>query len=129
MTLLLLITSALAGPAVPTDAVESFILAGDSQDVPALEAVLHKDFRVVAQMPDGVSVMPRSQYISLIRGGKIGGVPRTTVFDVVMHSGDLATVKGRLDSSAAHFDCTWTLARGDRGWQVIQDAVAFSPKS
>lgn len=128
MTVLLVLSSAFAGPAAPTDAVDTFVRAGDARDVSALETVLHPDFRVVAQMPDGVSVLPRATYLSLIQGGKIGGVPRTADYDVVMHQGDLATVKGTLDSAAAHFDCTWTLAKGEGGWTVIQDAVVYSPK-
>lgn len=129
MTLLLLQT-ALAGspPPEPAAAVEAFVNAGDTRDVTRLEAVLHPDFRVLAQMPDGLSVMDRATYLQLITAGTIGGSPRSRDLDVVMLSGDLATVKGTLDSTAAHFDCTWTLARSAGGWQVVQDAVVYVPK-
>ena len=123
-----LLAAAAATPS-PVDAVEAFVRAGDRRDVQALEGVMHPDFRVLARMPDGLSVMPRSVYLDLIKGGKIGGVTRETDVDVVLLQGDLATVKGTLDSAAAHFDCTWTVAKTSAGWQVIQDAVVFAPKT
>jgi hypothetical protein len=123
-----LLGTALAGSPDALQAVQAFVRAGDERDVASLERVLHDDFRVVVRMPDGLSVMSRDLYVKLVTSGKIGGTPRTADFDVVMLSDDLATVKGSLDSSAAHFDCTWTVANGAAGWQVIQDAVVFAPK-
>ncbi|MFT4621707.1 MAG: hypothetical protein ACI8PZ_000359 [Myxococcota bacterium] len=79
-------------------------------------------------MPDGVSVLPRAVYLDLIRGGKIGGTPRTASVEVVHVTDDLATVKGTLDSDSAHFDCVWTVARTDGAWRILQDTVVYAPK-
>ena len=121
--------AALAGTASPTEAVEAFVAAGDRRDLPALEQILHEEFRVVARMPDGISFMPRALYLGLVRDEKIGGTPRQTTLGAVMPSGDLATVKGSLSSATADFDCTWTLAKTDAGWQVVQDVVVYTPKA
>lgn len=112
----------------PTIAVRTFVQGGDTRDAAVLEAVLHPSFRVVAQMPDGLKVMDRKVYLSLIDQKKIGGVPRETTLHTVLLQGDLATVRGTLASSAATFDCTWTLARSGDTWQVLQDAVVFRPQ-
>lgn len=127
MTLLTL-SLAHAG-ADPTIAVRRFVQAGDARDASTLEAVLHPSFRVVAQMPDGLTVMDRPLYLSLMEQKKIGGVPRETTVHTVLLQGDLATVRGTLVSEQAHFDCTWTLAKDGGSWQVLQDAVVFRPRS
>ena len=125
--LFLLHSLAHAATNAPLEAVKHFVQAGDLRDLPGLEQVLHPEFRVVARMPDGVSVLPRELYLTLVKGEKIGGVPRKGTYQLVMETQDLATIKGTLDSAAAHFDCTWTVVRGPSGWQVIQDAVVFAP--
>ena len=119
--------AALAGGGV-VDAVEAFVRAGDGRDLEALEQVLHDDFRVVAQMPSGVSVIDRASYLGLVRGEKIGGEAREQQVHAVMESGDLATVKGSLQSATAAFDCTWSLVKVDGAWRVVQDLVVFRPK-
>ncbi|MEZ4317467.1 MAG: nuclear transport factor 2 family protein [Myxococcota bacterium] len=128
--LVLLTSAALAGPAFddPKEAVRAFVDAADAQDTAKLEKALHPEFRVVAQMPDGVSVLSRETYVGLVGAKKIGGTPRKQAYDAVVRTGDLATVKGTLDSEAAHFDSTWTVVRTDAGWQVVQDATVFEPK-
>ncbi len=112
----------------PAQAVRAYLDAGDTHDVSALKRTTHADFRVVARMPDGLSVLDRDTYVSLIEAKKIGGSPRASSFTAVLNSGDLATVKGTLSSAAAHFDSTWTLARTDEGWKVVQDPTVFAPK-
>ena len=120
--------AALASPNEPVDAVRALVQAADAQAVGDLEKVLHADFRVVAQMPSGVSVMTREAYVGLVEAKKIGGKPRKQDLQEVSQSGDIATVRGTLDSEAAHFDSVWTVVRTDKGWQVVQDATVFSPK-
>jgi len=71
---------------------------------------------------------PSSSYLGLIEGGKIGGEARAQEVHAVMTRGDLATVKGTLTSPTASFDCTWSLVRGEGGWQVVQDLVVFEPR-
>ncbi len=125
-----LITSlALAGNQPSVDAVHAFVKAGDSKSVAELQTVLHDEFRVVAQMPDGLSVLDKATYIDLIDKGVIGGGKRTAQIDSVITSGPLVTVKGTLTSSDADFDCTWTVVQNDASWQVIQDLVLYTPKA
>lgn len=112
----------------PTIAVRQFVAAGDRRDAQILASVLHPDFRVLARMPDGLQVMDRALYLSLVDQEKIGGVPRETTVHTVLLQGDLATVRGSLASAKADFDCTWTLVRQDDDWRVIQDAVVFRPR-
>ena len=125
-----LITSlALAGNQPAVDAVNAFVQAGDSKNTAQLQTVLHDEFRVVAQMPDGLSVFDKATYIDLIDTGVIGGGKRATAIDSVIESGPLVTVKGTLTSSDADFDCTWTVVQTDASWQVIQDLVLYTPKA
>lgn len=62
------------------DAVLQFIEAGDSRNLVALDAVLHPEFRVIANQLNGgttTAVINRSDYLALIDSGKLGGDKRT----------------------------------------------------
>ena len=118
-----------SGATEAVDTLLAYIEAGDARDIGAVQRLTHDAFRVVAQMPgaEGPTVMPRKTYLDLLEGGKIGGTPRETQVTVVLHDDAFATIKGTLDSDAAHFDSTWTLVRAEGRWLVVQDSTVFSP--
>lgn len=118
-----------SGATEAVDAVLAYVEAGDSRDLRALKSLTHESFRVVARMPgaEEPSVMPRATYLDLLKAGKIGGTPRETQLTAVLHDAVFATVKGTLDSDAAHFDSTWTLVRTEGRWLVVQDTTVFTP--
>jgi len=129
MWTMLMSTALAAAPAAgPEQAVRAFVDAADTQDVSALQAVLHEDFRVLARMPDGWSMLDRATYLSLIEAGTFGGVKRKTRLDSVQSTGELATVVGSLSSKAATFESSWTVVQVDGAWKVVQDATIFQPK-
>ncbi len=111
-------------------AVRAFAAAADARDLPALDAILHPDFRVLFTSAgvQGVKTLPRALYLQLAREGKVGGVPREVNVSDMRGRADLAWAEVRLDGAAATFTSVMTLARTDARWLVIEDATVYAPK-
>lgn len=135
MAVMMILSVLLGAPAGADDEaavraqVAAFAAAGDARDVPALEGLLHPDFRVAFTVKGkpGLTVMSRAQYLGAAKAGKIGGDTRALTVERARIDGDLALVEGRLVGAKATFSATWTLARTAEGWRLLQDAVVFAP--
>jgi Putative lumazine-binding len=111
------------------DTVERFTGAADRRDLPALEAVLHSDHRVVFAVRGAPSAatMTRAQFLDGFRAGTFGGTPRTTRVDSVEVKGALAHAAVTIDGGGAHFESRFVLIHGTSGWQLVDDATLFTP--
>ncbi len=129
----------ITGPATSADEsalkerVSTFIEAGDTRDLSALEEVLHADFRVLVNQfmggPD-VTLINKEAYIGMVRDEKIGGLARSIEFRHLSIHDHTAVVEVHLESEAALFDSFITLVKDQEGqWQVISDAAYFQPKN
>lgn len=114
-----------------TTALESYLTAGDQNDVATLEAFMHPDFRVT--LFDGsegiVKIVDRATYASLIGNKTFGGYPRTPEYHAVQTiGGHMATVQVTLTSpgkpSLKNF---YSMVKQDGKWQVVQDFVTMVP--
>ncbi|MFN0251100.1 MAG: nuclear transport factor 2 family protein [Kofleriaceae bacterium] len=110
-------------------AVERFGRAADARDLPALEAVLHADHRVVFAVrgAPSASTLTRAQFLDGFRAGTFGGTPRTARVNAVEVHGALAHAAVVLDGGGAHFDSRLVFVRGAGGWQLVDDATLFTP--
>ena len=85
-----------------TQAITDFVRGGDNSDTELLDKVLHKDFRVTNNGfmgTLGITVIDKQKYLSNIREGIFGGLPRTMTIESIDESNTIAMVKLRLESS------------------------------
>ena len=106
-------------------AVTNFMDYGDQQDAAALEAILHPEFRTVANRLFGaeeVSLMSKDLYLQLIRDKKIGGDERQLYILDLAVVGNNATVKAVFQGATLQFTTFLTLVKSTEGdWTIIGD--------
>jgi hypothetical protein len=87
-------------------AISDFVKGGDNSDTNLLDRVLHCDFRVTNNGfmgTPGVTIIDKQKYLSNIRDGIFGGLPRKMTIETIDHSETIAVVKLRLESSENYF--------------------------
>ena len=103
-------------------AVQQFISGGDESDLQKLKSVLHKDYRNVQYGffgKQGVFVLSKADYISLVADKTFGGNTREMEIKSVEVHGHIAMVRLRLESSLLRFNSFISLIYDDQRWQVI----------
>lgn len=114
------------------DAVLQFIEAGDSRNLVALDAVLHPEFRVIANQLNGgttTAVINRSDYLALIDSGKLGGDKRTVKIESLEVVENNAAVRATITGTTTVFQTFYHVIRTERGqWQLIQDLPFITKK-
>ncbi len=104
----------------------AFAKAGEKRDVSAYDALLHKDFRVIANQyptPDKTSIIPSQVYTALIGKGTIGGTAFQVDFkqiDIADHS---ATVIAhfKTDDGGGQLVTLLLVLNAENKWQLISD--------
>jgi hypothetical protein len=110
-------------------AILSFASAADNRDAAPLETLLDEQFRVLfcVKGSEAVNAISKSQYLSLLQAGKLGGVPRQVAFLSASVDGSLARVSAVLTSPSARFESEYTLVLRGGQWRLVQDATLFFP--
>lgn len=106
------------------DRVIDFAKAIEKRDITSLKELLHKDFRVVAnQYPNAAttSILPKTVYLSLIEGKKIGGEKYEVIFDYVHIEDHSATVITKFEGKKSTMYLTLLLINMNDKWQIIED--------
>ena len=83
-----------------------FVKGGDDSDIEILDKVLHKDFRVTNNGfmgNSGITIIDKDEYLSKIKSGVFGGLPRKMKIEEIDQSGIIASVKLRIESSVNDF--------------------------
>ena len=113
---------------VAAQVVREFIAAGDQRDVNALENLLHPEFRILFATTAGATTttMTRSQYLQLLRDGKLGGKPRKTEVGSFVGTGGHAVGTAVSMSDSARFDGHFALVQRDGRWQIAQETVLMT---
>lgn len=113
-------------------AIIDFVEGGDESDVKKLDKVLHTDFRVTNNGfmgTEGVTIITKSEYLKNIENGVFGGVRRTMKIENIDHSGSIASVKLRIDSSENNFLSYNSLVLDiDNEWKIINNLAVVKPK-
>jgi hypothetical protein len=89
-----------------TQSITDFVKGGDSSDIELLDKVLHNDFRVTNNGfmgTTGVTIIDKQKYLSNIKDGIFGGLPRKMTIESIDDSETIAMVKLRLESSENYF--------------------------
>ena len=113
-------------------AIINFVKGGDTSNVELLDKVLHNDFRVTNNgfmgIP-GVTIIDKQKYLSNIKEGVFGGLPRKMIVENIDESGVIAMVKIRLESSENHFISYNSLVLDiDDEWKIINNLAIVEPK-
>ena len=113
-------------------AVTNFVKGGDSSDIVLLDKVLHSDFRVTNNGfmgTAGVTIINKEKYLSNIRNGVFGGLPRKLEIENIDENESIAMVKLRLESSENYFVSYNSLVLDiDNEWKLINNLAIVEAK-
>ena len=113
-------------------AITSFVKGGDNSDIVALDKVLHKDFRVANNgfmETLGITIIDKQKYLSNIKEGIFGGLPRKMTIESIDESEIIAIVKLRLESSENYFVSYNSLVLDtDQEWKIIDNLAVVEAK-
>jgi hypothetical protein len=113
-------------------AITNFVKGGDNSDTDMLDKVLHNDFRVTNNGfmgTSGVTIIDKQKYLSNIREGIFGGLPRKMTIENIEDSQTIAMVKLRLESSENYFVSYNSLVLDiDNEWKLINNLAVVEAK-
>lgn len=113
-------------------AITDFVKGGDNRDINLLDKVLHPDFRVTNNGfmgTSGVTVIDKQKYLSNIRDGIFGGLPRKMTIESIDESETIALVKLRLESSENYFVSYNSLVLDtDNQWKLVNNLAVVERK-
>jgi hypothetical protein len=114
------------------EAITHFVKGGDTSDTQVLDKVLHKDFRVTNNGfmgTQGVTVIDKQKYLSNIRDGIFGGLPRKMTIESIDNTETIAMVKLRLESSENYFVSYNSLVLdSDNEWKLVNNLAVVEAK-
>jgi hypothetical protein len=113
-------------------AITNFVKGGDNSDTSMLDIVLHKDFRVTNNGfmgAPGVTIIDKQKYLSNIKEGIFGGLPRTMKIESIDDNGSIAMVKLRLESAENYFVSYNSLVLdSDNEWRLVNNLAVVEAK-
>lgn len=105
--------------------IQNFVTGGDERNIAILEAVLHPDFRVTINRfmgNDGITVITRESYLSMITSGKIGGEKRSIKIISIDVQDHIAVAKVILMSATLKLTNNLQFIKDSKGnWLLIND--------
>src|SRR6187431_1328767 len=109
-----------------------FVKGGDTSDIQLLNKVLHDDFRVTNNGfmgTPGTTIIDKQKYLSNIKEGVFGGLPRKMIIESIDESNSIAMVKLRLESTENYFVSYNSLVLDtDDEWKLINNLAVVEPK-
>jgi hypothetical protein len=116
-----------------TQSITNFVKGGDSSNIELLDKVLHNDFRVTNNGfmgTAGVTIIDKQKYLSNIKNGIFGGLPRKMTIESIDYSETIAMVKLRLESLENDFVSYNSLVLDiDNDWKLINNLAVVEPKN
>jgi len=106
-----------------TRALDDFTQGAAERDVTRVERSLHPEARQFVFMPDGLQVLDRPTYVSLLKAEKIGGVPTERSTVAVQIDGLRATATQVRDMGEMALHDTLTLVREGDDWRIVSVAA------
>ncbi len=112
--------------------ITDFVKGGDNNDIQLLDKVLHKDFRVTNNGfmgTAGITIIDKKEYITKIKSGVFGGLPRTMKIEKIDQTGIIASVKLRIESTENDFISYNSLVLdADNQWKIINNLAVVKAK-
>ena len=112
--------------------ITNFVKGGDESNLELLNKVLHKDFRVTNNGfmgTKGVTIIDKQNYLSNIKEGIFGGLPRIMTIENIDENQTIASVKLRIESSENNFVSYNSLVVDtDNEWKIINNLAIVESK-
>jgi hypothetical protein len=112
--------------------ITDFVKGGDDSDIDLLDRVLHQDFRVANNGfmgTSGVTVIDKQKYLSNIKNGIFGGLPRQMELVSIDESETIAMVKLHIESAENYFVSYNSLVLDtDKEWKIIHNLAIVKAK-
>lgn len=112
-------------------AIEQFIKGGDNSDTALLEEILHENYQNIQDGffdKPGIFIIPKQEYIGLVRDKIFGGKPRQITYHSVEQKNNIAYAQVSLESSALRFSSLITCVNENGRWQVITNIPSIETK-
>lgn len=112
-------------------AIEQFIKGGDHSDAKLLQEILHKEYQNIQDGffdKPGIFIIPKQEYIGLVRDKIFGGKPRQITYHFVEQKNNIAYAQVSLESSALRFSSLITCVQENGKWQVITNIPSIEAK-
>jgi Putative lumazine-binding len=108
--------------------IQTFAQASDRRETSTLEAILHPAFRVVFTTKPGATpvTLDRTQYLQMMRDGKIGGADRKVTLSTLSVAGDFAAGTAVMVRPDASFQGVYSLIEQGGRWLLLQEAVQMT---
>jgi hypothetical protein len=106
-----------------------YVQGTEHSDVQILEQAFHEHFRVVAKTQDGLRVINRGDYLSLIAAKKIGGNPRELSIDHVIEDGNILQVSLKLVGESQIFHDHIDLINEMGDWKILHNTTEVTARS
>lgn len=114
-------------------AIIDFVKGGDNSNIGILDRVLHKDFRVTNNGfmgTEGITIIDKIEYLNKVKDGIFGGLPRKMRIEKLDQSGNIASVKLRIESSENDFISYNSLVLDtDNEWKIINNLAVVKAKT
>ncbi|UHO40665.1 nuclear transport factor 2 family protein [Chryseobacterium capnotolerans] len=110
---------------------EQFIKGGDRSDTVLLEEILHEKYQNIQDGffdKPGIFVIPKQEYIGLVRNKIFGGKPRKITYHSLEQKNNIAYALVSLESSALRFSSLITCVQENGKWQVITNIPSIEIK-
>lgn len=113
-------------------AIEAFVIGGDTNDVVLLEKALHPEYQNIQDgffEEKGIFIFPKTAYLELVGNKTFGGSPRTIHYESIEQSGNIAHVKVILESQHLKFFTTLICVCEKGSWKVIVNIPVVEVKT
>ncbi|ULQ55483.1 nuclear transport factor 2 family protein [Flavihumibacter rivuli] len=112
--------------------ITAYAAALDNSNTEAAEKFLDPEFRVVLHNYNNsgtTTILPKAQYLEMIRNGKAGGNKRTVSFSLIDVHGNAAIVKVKLEGEKTVFTNYYSLIKKQDDWMIVNDIPQIVSKS
>ncbi|MFK7934629.1 MAG: nuclear transport factor 2 family protein [Saprospiraceae bacterium] len=108
-----------------SEVIHTFSMAVDQRQVKAADGVLHADFRALVNQfmgSDGVTVLPKSAYLDMLKQEKIGGDQRQVKVHSINLTNNVAVARVTFTGKELVFHTFIQLVEDKKGnWLIISD--------
>lgn len=124
LSFLLVLSAHADTPSQQIDAVlADFTQGAAERDVARVSGALHPEARQFVAMPDGLQVIDRTRYLSLLSAGTLGGAATSQQLLMLEIDGSRATARQIRDVGAMALHDTISLMQVEGDWKIISVAV------
>jgi hypothetical protein len=104
-----------------TQVINNYAQGTATADTKIIDHAFHHDFRVIALTKEGPRVIDKATYLSLLKDGKIGGIPRKLEVKHIEVQDKTAHARISLTSDKVVFNDQLQFIQEPQGWKIINN--------